>query len=144
MKLCKENGVLQVFTKKKNGKIYNYNGFQCINLKDKTYMDGIKQIISHYIGLEHFINKENDEEQERSSELPKNAEIYLAEIMFDFNFEEAQDSFEAYSVYYRNIAESLNSLNPKIHVVPELLKYSLFKTNEYKLPEAIRKFYFGE
>ena len=103
-----------------------------------AYSEGIKQMISHFIGLENYLKKPYDERP-----LPGNAEIYLGEIMFDFSFPKAEKQLSNYSYYYNKLAEELYKLNKNIHVLKEPLNYSIFKELDYINP-TIRKFYFGE
>ena len=95
-------------------------------------------MISHYIGLEKYLEKPYDKRS-----LPGNAEIYLGEILFDFSFLKAEKQLSNYSCYYNKLAKELNKLNKNIHVLEEPLKYSLFKEQNFINP-TIRKFYFGE
>lgn len=140
IELCKnDNGEIKIFNKKKKDKYIDSFGIKCKD-NDKTYLDGVKQMISHYIGVEHFFN--NDLVDERL--LPKTADIYLGEILFDFNFEIAKNAFNSYSKYYEKLADSLNKNQSKIHVLKKVLKYSLFKTNNYRLSEVVQNFYFGK
>lgn len=106
--------------------------------KGSVYSEGIKQMISHYIGLEKYLEKPYDKRS-----LPGNAEIYLGEILFDFSFLKAEKQLSNYSCYYNKLAKELNKLNKNIHVLEEPLKYSLFKEQNFINP-TIRKFYFGE
>ena len=105
----------------------------------KCYSEGIKQLISHYIGLEHFVN--NDFCDDRS--LPENAEVYLGEILFDFSFAESKEKLAAYTETYKKVAKELNGLQKGSHVLSEPLKYSLFKDADFTLSAPIRSFYFG-
>ena len=140
IELCKnDNNEIKTFSKKKNGKYIKSFGIKCKG-NDKTYLDGIKQMISHYIGVEHFLR--NDLADERT--LPKNADIYLGEILFDFNFDSAKEAFNSYSKYYKKLANSLNENQKKIRVINKIMCYSLFKANNYKITREIQNFYFGK
>ena len=106
--------------------------------KGSTYSVGIKQMISHFIGLENYLEKPYDKRS-----LPGNAEIYLGEILFDFSFLKAKKQLNNYSFYYNKLAKELNKLNKNINVLEEPLNYFLFKELDFIAP-TIRKFYFGE
>lgn len=133
---------LSIFSHKdKDGKMANYYGFETIS-GEKTYLEGLKQLISHYIGITNFI--QSDIVDKRKDALsPEGAEIYLGEILFDFNFGDAQKKLTIYSSYYKKLATRLNGLRAKIKVLDEVLKYSLFKdrNNGYLLSDEIRNFY---
>lgn len=124
---------------KKHGNVKKYNGIQLKNMEEETYIEGLKQMISHYIGIEHFIG--NDLEDERKLDYSADTDVYLGEILFDFNFELAKDSLNTYSSYYKKLATGLNGLNPNIHVVNEILRYSSFGNKDFSLPEPVKKFY---
>ena len=123
----------------KHRNVKRYNGIQLQNKKEETYIEGLKQMISHYIGIEHFIG--NDLEDERNLNYSADTDVYLGEILFDFNFEASKDCLDTYSRYYKKLATGLNVLNPNIHVVNEILRYSSFRNKDYFLPEPVRKFY---
>lgn len=113
-----------------------------IGIKEGTaYSEGIKQMLSHYIGLENYISNKLCDKRK----LPDKAKIYLGEILFDFKC--AKDEFNNYTTIYSKMASSLNNLNSgKIHVLKEPLKYSLFAKDDcsYKLSENVKQFYFGK
>lgn len=123
-------------------KIYNENKkvYKIGPTEGSVYSEGIKQMISHFIGLENYLKKPYDKRS-----LPGNAEIYLGEILFDFSFSKAEKHLNNYFCYYNKLAEELSKLN-NIHVLKKPLKYSLFKEQEYinYINPTIRKFYFGE
>lgn len=123
----------------KHRNVKRYNGIQLQNKNEETYIEGLKQMISHYIGIEHFIG--NDLEDERNLNYSADTDVYLGEILFDFNFEASKDCLDTYSLYYKKLATGLNVLNPNIHVVNEILRYSSFRNKDYFLPEPVRKFY---
>ncbi len=105
----------------------------------KFYSDGIKQMLSHYIGIENYISGNHCDKRD----LPNNAKIILGEILFDFKF--ADKELNNYTSIYTKMAKALNSLVSKnIYVLEEPLKYSMFKTNGYKLNPIVKEFYFGK
>ena len=134
----KNNNEFEIFTKKKDGKLTDYYGFKVMD--KETYLEGIKQMISHYVGIEHFV--ENDLKDVRKLHYCEtDTDVYLGEILFDFSFETARVCLDTYSTYYKKLANKLNEINPSIHVVDEILKYSLFKENDYTLPQRVRNYY---
>ena len=136
LRIIKENGMPKRFADKKG------EGFklETINTKESCYLDGIKQMISHYIGIENFISMPAiDKRLEYVGQ-----KIYLGEIIFDFNFDEAKTKLENYTRVYQKLAKSLNSEDNDIRVLTEPLKYSMFKSNDYKINSRIKNFYFGD
>jgi len=109
--------------------------------KGSAYSEGIKQMISHYIGIENYLNKPDERCDSRI--MPKDAKVYLAEIMFEFPFQKAKEQLANYTNYYKDLAKELNKLNENIHVCEEPLKYSLFIDKDF-VNSTIKNFYFGE
>ena len=122
----------------REGKIENF--YNIGPKQGSVYSEGIKQMISHYLGIKNYLEKENKRHDKRP--LPK-AEIYLAEIIFDFAFGKAKKCLEKYTNAYKALAKELNKLNKGINVLEKPLLYSLFREKDFINP-TIRKFYFGE
>lgn len=102
------------------------------------YCDGIKQMISHYIG------------SEKSYELnQENRTIYLGTILFDFSSlaPDSKNSLEDYKTCYKGLALILNSIanNHKkdIRIIDDAFTYQEFfsKVGEFKLDEDVKEFY---
>ncbi|MBO4704720.1 MAG: hypothetical protein J5647_03170 [Spirochaetaceae bacterium] len=141
IQLCKdENSKLKIFSKKRKGKMRDFYGFKPIDENDETYLEGIKQMISHYIGVEHFI-EEDLEDDRKITYCAKDTEVYLGEILFDFKFKDAKEKLRKYSSYYKKLANRLKKLNPNIHVLDDILKYSLFKDLDFEIADKVKKFY---
>ena len=102
------------------------------------YCDGIKQMISHYIGSENSyeLNQEN-------------RTIYLGTILFDFSSlaPDSKISLEDYKTCYKGLARILNSIanNHKkdIRIIDDAFTYQEFfsKVGEFKLDEDVKEFY---
>ena len=130
----------------------------------ETYIEGVKQMISHHIGVRSFINDGYKCKIGRRTinMLKSDCEDYqvvLGEIVFNGwqsdEFEEYKDRFEKYKGEYENIRNMLRSYEPEnekkhdnLHIMENLLTYQeLFGDNkDYKdnvklLNEKIRKFY---
>ncbi len=136
------DNTLSVFSHEdKDGKKTSSYGFETISGK-QTYLEGLKQLISHYIGITNFI-RGNIVDKRKDALTPDGAEIYLGEILFDFKFEDAQNKLMTYTSYYQRLSKKLNNLRPNIHVLDDVLKYSLFKkeNSNYLISDEIRKFY---
>lgn len=137
LRIIKENDSPKKFIDKKKNEGFK---LETISAEEECYLDGIKQMISHYIGIQNFIsNPAIDERLEYQGQ-----EIYLGEIIFDFSFDEAKTKLENYTKVYQRLAENLNSENKNIKVLSKPLKYSMFKTNGYELNSKIKNFYFGK
>ena len=102
------------------------------------YCEGIKQMISHYIGSENSyeLNQEN-------------RTIYLGTILFDFSSlaPDSKNSLEDYKTCYKGLARILNSIanNHKedIRLIDDAFTYQEFfsKVAEFKLDEDVKEFY---
>lgn len=102
------------------------------------YCDGIKQMISHYIG------------SEKSYELnQENRTIYLGTILFDFSSlaQGSEISLNDYKTCYKGLARILNKIanNHKkdIRLIDDAFTYQEFfsKVGEFKLDEDVKEFY---
>ena len=102
------------------------------------YCEGIKQMISHYIGSENSyeLNQEN-------------RTIYLGTILFDFSSlaQGSEISLEDYKTCYKGVARILNRIanNHKkdIRLIDDAFTYQEFfsKVGEFKLDEDVKEFY---
>lgn len=128
--------------------------------KDVQYCEGIKQMISHYIGLLQCPS-EKEQDKIKYKEYKKLFEgdynFILGEILFKFNDTSFEGYFERYSELYKGLAKYLNNNNVHnsfaenlecsngkiIQVIEDLITYQeLVKDNpEYILNENIKKFY---
>ncbi|MBR4598885.1 MAG: hypothetical protein IKO39_02415, partial [Treponema sp.] len=105
------------------------------------YIEGIKQMISHYIGAVRFSKKEyKDKRSEKFN--PKN--IYLGTILFD-NFN-ATEKFVSYETLYSKFSNTMNEIfgNSSVTLLDKPLKYSEYvSVNSDKIDTKVREFYFG-
>jgi hypothetical protein len=129
------------FKKEKEEKVLNKDNKYTLQqtTKEKYYIHGIKQMISHYIGINNLLNGnlcENNTEklkelyaflsgndnkiynEEKLKEMlnDDNTKIYLGEIMFDFrNMDDIDDKeyFDNYNEKYEKLSEILNKLEEK-------------------------------
>ncbi len=102
------------------------------------YAEGIKQMISHYIGVTHFKDGNLCAKEKRS--LNHNYSVYLGEILFDFDYEDAQIKFSNYEEHYKVLKEALQEKNPNINMLETPLKYSTLKK---KCEDKVNFFYYG-
>ncbi len=128
--------------------------------KDLFYIQGIKQMISHYVGVKKVLSSLRDEKKgdlivdnkkisdEQNSQkrvndsLDKDTKIILGEILFDLpGFEEEENR---YSKKYKKLATIINEINeddPRFEMLFEPLSYSLFKSNTYILDKNVKEYY---
>lgn len=106
------------------------------------YLEGIKQMISHYIGVRNLCDKRVcDARQEVYDAIKGGAKVYLGSILYDKGF--AGNAFYEYQKIYRELAGILNEVTPnksKVKVLPDLLEYSQL---EEFVNDSIRDYYFG-
>lgn len=115
-----------------------------ITSKKFCYLEGIKQMISHYIGIRNLCNGIKYEEKRCFNELIKteDAKIYLGTICYDKGF--AELAFNNYQKQYSALVSILNDVTPSetnITVLPELLRYSQDELKGF-VNDSIRKYYF--
>lgn len=97
------------------------------------YWKGIKQMVSHYLGMRNCKKKSEN--------------IYLGEIVYDFSMynkiAKAKEYFDNYKGIHKQLAKGLNSLktsSQNVKVIENLLTYQeVFKG--YKLDELVCKHY---
>lgn len=143
--------------------------FEILPSTNEHYIAGIKQMVSHYIGIQKFangnyVNTENSRtktisdflrvpylENQLLDKLKENAEIYLAEIVFDkgikdLKISEKVDYYSDYKELHSKLAKILKEDNkkPEIHIVKDLLKYSDCNKWNHEIEKGILDYYFGE
>ena len=102
------------------------------------YCDGIKQMISHYIGAKN------------SDDLFKGLKVYLGTILFDFsksisNVDSDRKIIGDYCALYTEIAKRMNALGQKnLIVVEDAWTYQDFfkNTGVYQLDPFVKQYYF--
>ena len=115
------------------------------------YCSGIKQMISHYIGVTNFIDKgakAMDPKQnfnELVNLLNNGADVILGEVLFDFDDKvtNVATKFSNYSSIYNKLAELLNEKlykSSKLHVLKEVLTYQEL-LNGFKIDKKVKDFY---
>lgn len=133
-------------------------GYFKLSKKGKSlYIDGLKQMVSHYVGVKNFMNKEDlidrpenrGKEAVKSNYFDKNAIILLGTIVFDhiigdFTIKKAEHPtyLESYADEYSKLVEFLNGKEDaeKLYILPELLCYSKIKDSK-NVGDDILKFY---
>lgn len=105
----------------------------CIKSAQKHYLNGLKQIISHWLGAQF----------EQNNGQFKGGNVFLGEILLDFNCEDRSSGskyFNDYENIYSLTAQALNSLAENVHVLPHILSYhDIF--SQLELPPSVAQFY---
>ena len=110
-----------------------YSDLSSIHGRTLHYAGGIKQMISHYMGVKNSADRGTYD----------GYDIYLGEILY--KFPESIDinglKYKDYDSMYRILAEGLNSLSEdKVKILSRCLTYQdLFKS--YDLDDSVRTFY---
>lgn len=107
--------------------------FSLTSVKGKEchhYATGIKQMISHYLGVGDYISKHPDHD------------VYLAEILFDFG-ESSSKKFSDYEGLYSQLAKGINALNKDKNFVmlEHPFTYQTLFAGSYPLNEKVMEFY---
>ena len=138
----------------------NTNFVELISEKEPFYIDGIKQMISHYTGIRNVLNgnfykteKENQENEQKQNEInnaiKNGATVILGEIVFDrfigdLELKSGLKCGEIYSQKYEELAKQIGELTkdvPKFEIMQKELGYSLFNKNDHIIEDQIRQFY---
>ena len=134
--------------------------FQLVAKGEKVYLEGVKQMISHYYGIRRVLNgeeyKEEGDRNEMQTEVCKaigdeKAVVILGEILFDRGIGSLKIGdtccFDSYSKLYEGlmkvIAKEIKEKEVKrFEVLKDVLKYSDLKDCN-QIGDNIRKFYFS-
>lgn len=146
-------------------------GFKLYTIdKSLNYLDGIKQLISHYVGVRRRIRDRVDDKLKADTATEQDIEIsteilnairnseskvYLGEILFDkfvlpqgCKEEDPVSILEKYSVLYKKLAMLLNNeiavngLADKFKVIDKAIKYSeVISRNKNQIEKETLKFY---
>ena len=118
-------------------------------VSDKNlYLEGIKQMISHYVGMRNFCDGKRVTKDSTIDAVSKDATVLLGEILFSLPFEDGKNCLDSYRKNYCNLAKELNQQiahdgkEDKIKVLSDVLSYAQFKGNGCVKEERIKKFYF--
>lgn len=136
-----EEGVCKV---QLSDNVYYGDGFWCTK-KEKEYLEGVKQMICHYIGITDQL-RVSEREKWKSEDwdvdgLKNYNEIKLGEIVF--RFEGHENAFTNYEGTYRGLKTALDGLKGRVTLLPKLLSYqNVFSgMNAKLLTSKTRKFY---
>ena len=132
----------ELYRKLKDKQPLDVNFKKCVNegryywtvLGKNHYCEGVKQMISHYLGINnHYMEGQKN----------KGSKVYLGEILFDFNPYIQDERLSDYSILYHQLSKKLNNLpnkNQDFEVLPNIMTYQdIFK--DFKLDDSVQKFY---
>ena len=132
---------------------YSFNGsdYTCSYKNDiwttepknsKLYLEGLKQMICHYLGILHCKNTANA--WQSYEYLSSSTEIKLGEIVFKFHGDEK--SFPQYRAAYHELAKKLNShAQGKLELIQDIQTYQdlFIEENSVLLDPKVKSFYFS-
>lgn len=114
------------------------------------YIEGVKQMISHYYGIRNFLNEEYYIKDNDNLEILKKyeaKEFLLGEILFDNFGDKFVEKLESYEKDYSDLAKIINKQCEKegianFKVLDKSLRYSSLEENISAYPQ-IHDYYFG-
>lgn len=137
--------------------------FKLVSETEPFYIDGIKQMISHYTGIRNVLNHDYYKEEDPVNAVKqkimvdaindgnkgRGAVVILGEIVFDrfigdFELKSGLKCGKAYSQKYEELAKHIGCLIadlPQFEIVKKELGYSMFMVNDHVIEEPIRQFY---
>ena len=158
--LYKDNVLTRLGLKRNN---YDPNYFELVSMSEPFYIRGIKQMISHYIGIRNVLNKNyfsekdpdnNSKQKEIKDAIEKGnggegAIVILGEIAFDrfigdLELKPGLKCGAIYSQKYEILADEIGKLiknEKRFEVLKKEMGYSLFVSNPHKIEDRIRQFY---
>ncbi len=110
--------------------------------KFPIYCGGIKQILSHYIGVSNYLKqRENALEEHKRFKADNEERVMLGEMLFDFpdNISNSKQKILNYRKVYQSLAERVNKLQNNFMLKDIITYQEVFKS--YIREENIRKFY---
>lgn len=119
---------------------------------EDKYIEGLKQLISHYYGIRNFLKGEyyeKDNENLKTLQDFKADEYILGEILFDNFGDELKSKLTSYEKDYEKLAKIINDQytnegnNERFRVLDKPLHYSDLKNN-LNIPPKVLQYYFGD
>lgn len=156
-KICNEGGLKSSFEKvliTRKGKKEEFFVLECA--KGNNYLEGIKQMISHYLGIINFLNERSSERERYEKEVSINSRtrFYLGEILFDERLKNLKGTggktyLDKYNCEYKHLEKVLNAdiserTEKQFKVLPEILYYSNLKAYISKYNKSAKTYYFGD
>ena len=121
--------------------------------KETCYLDGIKQMISHYIGVRNLCDSPDVKKDTIADAVSAGAMVLLGEILFtkgigQLRIGNGEECFASYRKKYMILAGVLNEqlekdgISGKFTVLHDILSYSQFQDKAYIQEPQIKRFYF--
>ena len=121
--------------------------------EETCYLEGIKQMISHYIGVRNLCDSPGRKEDAVACAVSAGAMVLLGEILFtkgigQLRIGNDEECFVSYQKKYTVLADVLNEqlkkdgISDKFTVLSDILSYSQFKDKEYIQEPQVKRFYF--
>ena len=122
------------------------------------YLAGIKQMISHYVGIYNFMSgktkaKYNECQQKVKEYYNRETTVYLGTVVFDYKIgeltigRENEKCLESYEKKYEILADIINKRNEigsRFKMLSHIIRYSdVSKASDHKFDDNVIKFYFG-
>ena len=122
------------------------DGCFCLESSEKRYLNGIKQLISHYVGICNFIKGNSIEKnigKEKVYEFYKDEKptIYFGTVLYKFNSSELNSFFDSYKECYKELIDVFKDSCNEIVFLNDILTYQ--DLNKEHLKKEIREFYFN-
>ena len=117
------------------------------------YVEGIKQMISHYVGVRNFCDVLVGKDKIIANAVSAGAKILLGEILFTKGIGQllignGKKAFDSYQEKYRVLAKAMNNqlcidgMSSQITVLSDIMSYSQFQNSSCIKEEQIKRFYF--
>lgn len=117
------------------------------------YLEGIKQMISHYIGVRNLCDDPSCKKDEVANAVASGAKVMLGEILFTkgiggLHIGSGEKCLLSYQKKYRILAEILNEqlkidgMSDKFTVLGDVLSYSQFQHKNFIREPQVKRFYF--
>lgn len=122
--------------------------------EETCYLEGLKQMISHYIGIRNLCATADQGEDTVAYAVSTGAKVLLGEILFTKGIGQLRvgndvECLTSYQRKYLLLADILNAqlkadgMSDKFTVLCNNLSYSQFQDKEYIQESRIKRFYFG-
>lgn len=117
------------------------------------YVEGIKQMISHYVGVRNFCGMLKKKDAHIEKAVSNGAKILLGEILFTKGIGQLQigngkKALDSYQEKYRILAKALNEqlcidgMGGQVAVLSDILSYDQFQNSSCIKEERTKRFYF--
>ena len=121
--------------------------------EEPCYLEGIKQMISHYIGVRNLCDSQGCKENAITYAVSAGAKVLLGEILFtkgigQLHIGDDEECFVSYQKKYVILADTLNEqlkkdgISDKLTVLSDILSYTQFQNKECIQEPQVKRFYF--